>query len=67
MIVDVTSWHGRASLDREPVRTPFTAITDEAPTIGRLFARAGGSLSGYALQPPARAILLTLIDALFSS
>ena len=67
MIVDVTSWHGRASLSR-PVRTRFTAITDEATPRGQRFARAAGQpVSGYALQPPARAILLTLIDALFSS
>jgi hypothetical protein len=34
--------------------------------MGQLFAGAGESLSGYALQTPARAFL-TLIDALFSS
>jgi len=66
MIVDVTSRHGRASHDREtPSYLTYRDHRRSALT-GSPFASAGGSPSGYARQPPARAELLTLIDALFS-
>ena len=67
MIVDVISRHEGPRKIEKPLHTGLTAITDEAPPYGQLFAGAGGSLSGYARQPPARTIFLTLIDALFSS
>jgi hypothetical protein len=42
-------------------------ITDEAAPTGNFIASASGRLPGYARQPPARAEILILIDALFSS
>ncbi len=65
MIVDVISRHEGPLKIEKPLHTGLTAITDEAPLPGGFFESGGASLSGYARQPPAPDILLTLIDALF--
>ncbi|HEX7499210.1 MAG TPA: hypothetical protein VF524_02795 [Polyangia bacterium] len=66
MIVDVISRHEGPRKIEKPLHTGLTAITDEAAPTGSSSPGGGGSLSGYARQPPAPAIFLTLIDALFS-
>jgi len=66
MIVDVISRHeGPRKIERNPL-IPDSPRSPTKRPYRQPFASGGGSLSGYARQPPTPAILLTLIDALFS-